>query len=630
MRSHIVLSLLGALLVSLAGLAHSASPTIDVDSIRPGMKGYGLTVFRGTVPERFDVEVIDVLRNFRPSQDLILIRTPHPILDKAIVVGGMSGSPIYFDGKLAGAYAYGWLFGKEPVAGVTPIASMLTELARPVDPAIWRALGIPLANATSTNAPRKQRKHASRAALSLPADTDGSARAPGAFGALRTHASAHGYDGSTVMSSSASAPRLAPASTPLMLSGFDERVVRMLDEELGRFGMPAVEASAGGGGKPGQPALGYVDGGAIGVQLIRGDVQATAIGTVTHVAGKRLIAFGHPMMNAGQPALPTGTARVLHILANERRSFKIAEAIAPLGALVHDRQAAIVIHTDVTPATVPLTVRVHGVTGAPRTEWKMELASHRLLTPMLAFSAVLNALSATVAEQSDVVWQAKSRVKIAGHGSFESTDFGYTPVGIGQPGAISEMRMIDLVSVAYVNPFEQAHVEGIEVDIDVRFARDVIELVDAIVPASVVDPGKDVNVYLTLRRFGRADETRIVPVHVPKSAAGEKIEIAFEAGNRVRLEMPKSESLQDVLEGVQMGYPATSMVVSTKLPSQGLSLRGHVVHDLPGSLFDTLHATTGSDTPTAFATQARSEIPMAAVVTGSARVKLEVRPEPVR
>jgi hypothetical protein len=526
----------------------------------------------------------------------------------------MSGSPIYFDGKLAGAYAYGWLFGKEPVAGVTPIANMLTELARPVDPAIWRALGIvPLAQKA------RARKPEGHAALQ--------AEPSGAFGALRTHAAAHGY---AATESTANAPRLAPAATPLMLSGFDERVVRMLDEELGRFGMPAVEASAGGGAGAGQVAQGYTDGGAIGVQLIRGDVQATAIGTVTHVAGKRLIAFGHPMMNAGQPALPTTTARVLHILANERRSFKIAESIAPLGALVHDRQAAIVIHTDVTPKLVPLTVRVHGIQGAPRTEWKMEIASHRLLTPMLAFSAVLNALSATVAEQSDVVWQARSRVKVAGHGAFESTDFGYTPVGIGQPNAIAEMRMIDLVSVAYVNPFEQALVEGIEVDIDVRFGRDIVELVDAIVPASVVDPGRDVNVYLTLRRFGRPDETRIVPVHVPKSAAGEKIEIGFEPGNRVRLEMPKARTLQDVLENVQLGYPATSMVVSTKLPSQGLSLRGHVVHDLPGSLFDTLQGGGGSDTPNAFATQVRSEIPMAAVVTGSARVKLDVRAEPLR
>jgi len=121
--------------VSLLGgsIAQSGAGFIHVDEIRPGMKGYGLSVLRGTEPERFDVEVIDVLHNFRPNQDLILIRTPHPLLDRARGVAGMSGSPIYLDGRLAGAYAYGWSYGTDPVVGVTPIANMLAELRRPVN-----------------------------------------------------------------------------------------------------------------------------------------------------------------------------------------------------------------------------------------------------------------------------------------------------------------------------------------------------------------------------------------------------------------------------------------------------------------------------------------------------------------
>src|SRR4051812_26998873 len=109
--------------------------TISVDEIKDGMKGYGLTVFKGTEPERFDVEVVGVLRNFRPSQDLILVKTPHPRLNVTKNVRGMSGSPIYLDGRLAGAYAYSWSsFQVEPVAGVTPIAPMLTEMHRPIPP----------------------------------------------------------------------------------------------------------------------------------------------------------------------------------------------------------------------------------------------------------------------------------------------------------------------------------------------------------------------------------------------------------------------------------------------------------------------------------------------------------------
>ena len=125
------------------GLGRAEIDTIGVEEIQPGMKGFGLSVFRGATPERFDVEVIDVLPNFRPGQDLILVRTPHPLLNQTQAVAGMSGSPIYVEGRLAGAYAYGWPFGKEPIVGVTPIANMLAELARPIDPEIWRILGPP-------------------------------------------------------------------------------------------------------------------------------------------------------------------------------------------------------------------------------------------------------------------------------------------------------------------------------------------------------------------------------------------------------------------------------------------------------------------------------------------------------
>src|ERR1700712_2674283 len=122
----------GVMLFASAGFTQAAPHTMPISEIRPGMRGYGLSVFQGTTPERFDVEVIDVLRNFRPDQDMVLIKTPHPLLDHAGSVAGMSGSPIYLDNRLVGAYAYGWAFGKDPVAGVTPIVNMLRELDRPL------------------------------------------------------------------------------------------------------------------------------------------------------------------------------------------------------------------------------------------------------------------------------------------------------------------------------------------------------------------------------------------------------------------------------------------------------------------------------------------------------------------
>jgi hypothetical protein len=147
-------------------LAHgdARSPTIPASEVKEGMKGYGLTVFKGTEPERFDVEVIGVLHHFRAGQDLIIIKTPNPRLDIVKTVRGMSGSPIYIDGRLAGAYSYSLsAFETEPVAGVTPIDLMLTEMRRAIPPGFWPPTGggpLPLARATNPS-PAPPAPHAS-------------------------------------------------------------------------------------------------------------------------------------------------------------------------------------------------------------------------------------------------------------------------------------------------------------------------------------------------------------------------------------------------------------------------------------------------------------------------------------
>jgi len=637
LRSLLTLLSLVLGLLAFGGLAHSASQTLDVAQVRPGMKGYGLTVFRGTQPERFDVEVIDVLHNFRPDQDLILIRTEHPILEKALTVGGMSGSPVYLEGKLVGAYAYGWLFGKEPIAGVTPIANMLAEMRRPIDPELWRALGTQ-PRALAGLGPRQHPKSTQRARARRPSsrrvaglDDDLGLERRGALQPLRSYARAR----APRALGDAAGARLFEASTPLMLGGFDDRTTELLAQELSPFGLLPLQAG-GGARKPAQgkgkarQAPRFVDGGAIGVSLLRGDINATAIGTVTHVAGQRLVAFGHPMMNAGQPALPTSTARVLHVLASERRSFKIAEPDEPLGTLIHDRQPAIVVDTSFEADTLPLTLRIHGVPGAPRTRWDVRVASQRMLTPMLTFSALVNALSVTAAERNDVVFEAHSKVELEGHGSIEVDDVGYSQGGVANPMALSQLRLFDVMGAAYGNPFEDVRVLGVEIDLTVRFGREVVTLVDAMVASKEVDPGSDVNVYLTLRRYGEPERMRIVRVPIPESAAGEKIELVFQPGPAVKLELPTPDDFVQVLDNVRTGYDARTLVVSTKLPSRGLRLRGHVVRDLPGSALDTLQLANESSPPAPFVTHTRRAIAMDEVLVGSARVKLEVRQEPLR
>jgi SpoIVB peptidase S55 len=613
-RAFFILLVLGSLLVSTLAWSQVRRPILRVADIKPGMRGYGLTVFRGEMPERFDVEVIDVLHKFRPDQDLILIRTKHPILEQAIAVGGMSGSPVYIDDKLIGAYAYGWSFGKEPIAGVTPIENMLAEIARPVDPRVWKSLGIlPSLGNGKTPPPTGPRAH-----LRVRERSD-------AFASLRAHAERFGV-------TSESSGRPVPVATPLLLSGMTDAAIDVLTRELRPFGIEPVQA--GGGGAPASAAkkasARFVDGSSIGVQLVRGDIQATATGTVTYLEGQRLLGFGHPMFNAGQIGLPTCTSRVIHVLSSLQRSFKLAESVAPYGTLIHDRQSAIVVDQSSRAEMLPMRVRLNGVPAAQRSTWNLELANHRLLTTGLAFSSLVNAMAASAVDRADMMYEIKGRVQVAGHGTIETEDIGFSPVGAADTGPLASARFFNVIGAAFDNPFEEARITGIDVDLDLRFGREVTTILDAQVASDTVDPGKPVHIYVTLRGFDEKERVEIVALPIPKSAAGDSVEIQVEPGDEVRIEQPKPNSLEDLFHMVRAGYPSTSLVVSLKLPQSGVKLRGQLVDALPGSALDTLQPANESDKPAIFSTYQRLERPGREVLAGSAKIKLNVREEPLR
>jgi hypothetical protein len=600
----------GASLLS-AAVAQSPGAFIRVEEILPGLKGYGLSVLRGTDPERFDVEVIDVLHNFRPSQDLILIRTPHPVLDRARGVAGMSGSPIYLDGRLAGAYAYGWSYGTDPVVGVTPIANMLEELKRPV-----RLDMFPGARPLSIR-PRPQAAHRRPSRTQLAGLPPYRGESPvNAFSTMRAlakkQAATEGLGG------------LQRASTPVMLGGFSDSVAHMLAKELEPLGFVATQSSTAGPGREGPKQ--FAAGGAIAIELARGDVSITGVGTVTHVANDgKVLAFGHPMMEAGATGLPTATARVLHVLVSEMRSFKIAEAVHPVGTLVQDRQPGIVVDPEIAPARIPIRVKINGVEGAPKTEWKVEVASHRILTPSIVFTVIANAVKSTAADVDDVVFRARSKVGVESHGIVALDERGFSSTGAASPGTFSQLRMFALMEAAFANSFESSRITSVDLELDLKFSREVFQIVEASTAYDEVDPGEEVTIYARLRRVDQPDTLRAVKVRVPESAAGTTVRLTVAAGNRVPIEQPKPGSLNDLIAQTLRRYPATSMVVALQTPTRGLRFEGHVVDSLPPSALNSLQLVSSSEDSRPFITQSRTEVPMGQVVIGGAQLALRVR-----
>lgn len=585
---------------------------MPVSELRPGMTGYGLSVLRGTAPERFDIEVIDVLHDFRPDQDLILVRTSHPVLDEAHVVGGMSGSPIYVDDRMIGAYAYGWPYGAASVVGVTPIENMLREIDRSVRPGSFPGAGALPTAATSER----------RAMLGLPA-YDG-ARPRGAFAALHEHAEHLGLSDGERGSST-----LVPASTPMLVGGLHEAAVERLARELSPFGIEVLQAGGSGGDEAaagGTTPGGFVDGGAIAVTLARGDVTNDVIGTVTYVDGNRLVAFGHPMVEAGETGVPTAIARVLHVFASLQRSFKIAEPLAALGALIEDRQAAIVVDTNVTPEVIPVVVRLRGLPDTERSEWRFEVASHRAVTPTVIASAIQSAVQSSAGDHAWVTYDAIGRVEISGITSpIVVHDHGFASNGVHAASTLDDLRIFDLIDAAYGNAFVDTRPMRVELDLGLTFERHTAEIVDASVSQTVVDPGEDVTVRIVLRPFEGDEEIRSVTIHVPESAAGEEISILVQPGVDADVERPDPRSLDDVVAAVRDRYAATSIVVSTRRSSRGLRMGGHVVRALPGSALDALESTAHSDRARPFVTHDRTEITGDRVLSGGAHLELTVR-----
>src|SRR5579883_3055694 len=280
-----------------------APRTIPLTEIKPGMTGYGLTVFQGTRPERFAVKVIGILHNFLPQQDIILIESDDERLKHSGIVAGMSGSPIYLIGpdgdRLAGALAYGWHFAKDPIAGVTPIGSMLAELERP----LRGREHTPVAEAAN-DARFRERTTPNLVAASAP---------------------------------DPSSPSLVPAAVPLSLSGFAAPAFEELTKWLAPYHVTPLAAGGAAPAHADGPTR-FEPGSSISVDLIRGDMSATATGTVTWVDGDKVLAFGHPMFNLGEIYLPISTAEVHTVLSAVSSSFKIASPLRELGTLVQDRQ----------------------------------------------------------------------------------------------------------------------------------------------------------------------------------------------------------------------------------------------------------------------------------------------------
>jgi hypothetical protein len=486
---YLTLAALSCLLpVSAAAVENRVQPqTISVDEIHTGMRGVAYTVFEGVKPEPMEVEVLGVLRNMNgPKGDLILIRLHGTKVEYTGVVAGMSGSPVYLDGKLAGALSFRiGEFSKEPIAGVTPIAEML-EI-----------------NALDSSVPSND--SAAKQNPSMPVKTSG----PGEAAPLQDIAN-----------------YLKPIETPLVFSGFSEETIRRFAPQFASAGItPVLGAGSVSNVKQPEPLQ---PGSAVSAILVRGDMDIAATCTVTYMDPERLLACGHPLLQYGMVDMPMTKAQILATLPSPMNAFKIVNATEPVGAFVQDRHTGIMGVFGRQPQMIPVTLNIHG--GPADKQFHYEVLNNARLSPVAMMATVFNALRGMNEYGEETTYRLNGHISVNGYPDVALQNM-YAPIDGSTPGAaLVAMSLGDRFSRIFDNPYERPNIKGVQLDVDLVKERRFARLENVHTDVSEARPGDEITVEAVLRPYRGERIVRQVRVHVPTSTSKGPLRILVSDG----------------------------------------------------------------------------------------------------
>ncbi len=424
-------------LLSSATVTAQSQPfqTITVNEIHAGMRGVAYTVFQGVKPEPMDVEVLGVMKNVNgPKGDIILIRLHGTKAEYTGVVAGMSGSPVYIDGKLAGALAFRiGEFSKEPIAGVTPISEMLEINAMDRRPG-------------GDSAPIQARA-----------------------GSAETKTSGPGLDSASISQNFGN--YLKPIDTPLVFNGFSEETIRRFAPQFASAGIvPVMGAGSHSDMKQPEP---LEPGSAVSAILVRGDMDIAATCTVTYVDPQRLLACGHPLLQFGMVDLPMTKAQVLATLPSPLNAFKIVNTTESVGTFVQDRHTGIMGVFDKQPDMIPVTLTIHG--GPTSKEFHYEVLNNAKLSPVAMMATVFNALHGINEYGEEITYRMNGSISVKGYPDVTLQNM-FAPGDNGQPAAaLAALSLGDRFGRIYDNHYDVPDIRGVKVDFDLvterRWAR---------------------------------------------------------------------------------------------------------------------------------------------------------------
>ena len=590
---------------------HAQTTTMSLDDIRPGMIGVSRTVFSGTELEDFKVHVLGVLRNvIGPKRSLILARLEGGPLARTGVIAGMSGSPVYIDGKLIGAVSYALgQFSTEPIAGITPIAEMLDATMMGGAARATRPVSIAL-----PASPRELLDIWSRdlgRARPFVDEPSQSLVVSGAAADL-TRISA----------------MLRPIAVPMIASGFDASVIDPLSPSLAAAGFVPMSSSSSAQGtrlnasedRPLRP------GDAVGVGLLTGDFELGATGTVTHVDGDRVYAFGHPLYNLGPTQFPMTRATVQVVLPSLMASSKLASFGPVIGTVQQDRATAIAGRLGAGPSLIPVTITLNS-DRAPSRTFNFGVVRDFTFTPLLTYLSVANVLTSYERAVGPASYSIRGSASIKSQGDLSFEDIFTGDQATGGAAAYVAGPLTALLK----NTGEQVDVEKISLSIDAseqpRSARIERVWLDTTRPRA----GQKATVHVAMRSSRGEEVVRQLAIEIPANVTGSLQLIVADAARTTADDRrdTRGADMQRVAQFVRTFNRArrnNRLYVRLTSSDAGAVVNGEPMAGLPPSVLAVIESDRNSGAVAALRSTTRGEWELALdfAVTGSRQLSLSL------
>jgi hypothetical protein len=581
-----------------------------LEDVRPGMKGVARTVFSGSDTQEFGVEILGVLPGFPgPKQSAIIGKLTGTNVDRTGVFAGMSGSPVYIDGKLVGAIAFSFPFAKEPIAGITPIKQMIDLFNKGTE---------------NENQKPKEPRPVSFAQLAS-VDWKPNLPKPAVSGAPLLAPVGAGSPLLPLLGQ-----QMVPIATPLVFSGISQESLAMFAPQLLANGLLPV---SGVGGSAAITPLAQANantfpaGSSISVQLVRGDYSLAAAGTVTLRDGDRIYAFGHPFLSLGASDMPMAEASVVTVVPNANNSFKLAVPGPMVGSISQDRGSGIFGLIGKAPKMIPVKVNLH--TSRDRTEtYTYEVATDSFLTPLLLNITVFNMIISSERALGDSTISVEGEIRVKGQ----------EPVRIDRRFSSSNNTPIMAagsvaapVSALLTSGFDDVQLDGINLDISSTETKYAGTLERITLDRTEVRRGEKVEVQAYVRTESGKQFVQRIPLQIPEDAALGQLLIfvgdggALQEGSAAKAFVP--QDLTQLVRAINTVKKSDRLYVKLFRITSGAVIGTSELPNLPPSVVATLNSerTSGGFTPTVLSPVFEMELPPAEfVISGQQLIAIDV------